>query len=130
MSKNGLSKKEGKDQESIQSSTTPDPGYQLESDIHTIRHNKREPRVSPYPAGDHKASINRCARKHNKHKTEITQMIHKRSTALERSVKYSTGRLKLVSWLQPHRTLSSDVDQDTEMFGLHERTLTYPCIIS
>ena len=27
-----LSKKEGKDQESIQSSTTPDPGYQWESD--------------------------------------------------------------------------------------------------
>ena len=27
-------------------------------------------------------------------------------------------------------TLSSDVDQDTKMFGLHERPLTYPCIIS
>ena len=38
------SKKEGKDQESIQSSTTPDPGYQLESDNGTIRHHKREPR--------------------------------------------------------------------------------------
>ena len=43
--------------------------------------------VSPLPAGDHKASINRHAWKHNKHKTEITYMIHKRSTALERSVK-------------------------------------------
>ena len=31
------SKKEGKDQESIQSSTTPDPGYGLESDNFTIR---------------------------------------------------------------------------------------------
>ena len=28
--------------------------------------------VSPFPAGDHKASINRRAQKHNKHKTEIT----------------------------------------------------------
>ena len=28
--------------------------------------------VSPFPAGDHKASINRGARKHNKYKTEIT----------------------------------------------------------
>ena len=28
--------------------------------------------VSPFPAGDHKASINRQARKHNKNKTEIT----------------------------------------------------------
>ena len=31
------SKKEGKDQESIQSSTTPDPGYQWESDNVTTR---------------------------------------------------------------------------------------------
>ena len=28
--------------------------------------------VSPFPAGDHKASINRGAQKHNKNKTEIT----------------------------------------------------------
>ena len=27
-------------------------------------------------------------------------------------------------------TLSSDVDQDTKMFGLHERSLYYQCIIS
>ena len=39
------SKKKGKDQESIQSSTTPDPGYQWESDNFTIRHHKREPRA-------------------------------------------------------------------------------------
>ena len=38
------SKKEGKDQESIQSSTTPDTGYQLESDFFIIRHHKRKPR--------------------------------------------------------------------------------------
>ena len=34
-------KKEGKDQESIQSSTTPDPGYQWDSDNVTTRHHKR-----------------------------------------------------------------------------------------
>ena len=28
--------------------------------------------VSPFPAGDHKASIKRLAQKHNKYKTEIT----------------------------------------------------------
>ena len=28
--------------------------------------------VSPFPAGDHKAPINRRARKHNRNKTEIT----------------------------------------------------------
>ena len=44
------SKKEGKDQESIQSSTTPDPGYQWESDNFTIRHHKRESRGQPFPS--------------------------------------------------------------------------------
>ena len=44
------SKKEGKDQESIQSSTTPYPGYQWESDNVTIRHHKREPRGQPFPS--------------------------------------------------------------------------------
>ena len=38
------SKKDGKDQESIQSSTTPDPGYQCESNKLTVRHHKREQR--------------------------------------------------------------------------------------
>ena len=33
--------------------------------------------VSPLPAGDHKAHINRCAQRHSKHKTEKT---HERST--------------------------------------------------
>ena len=39
-------KKRGKYQESIQSSTTPDPGYQWESNKLTVtcRHHKREPR--------------------------------------------------------------------------------------
>ena len=39
----------GKDQESIQSSTTPDPGYQWESDKLTVRHHRREPRGQPFP---------------------------------------------------------------------------------
>ena len=43
-------KKEGKDQESIQSSTTPDPGYQWESDNVAIRHHKREPRGQRFPS--------------------------------------------------------------------------------
>ena len=44
------SKREGKDQESIQSSNTPDPGYQRESDNFTIRHHKREPRGQAFPS--------------------------------------------------------------------------------
>ena len=42
------SKKEGKEHESIQSSPTPDPGYQLESDNVTIRQHKRKPRGQPF----------------------------------------------------------------------------------
>ena len=44
------SKKEGNDQKSIQSSITPYPGYQWESDNLTIRHRKREPRAQPFPS--------------------------------------------------------------------------------
>ena len=66
-----------KDQESIQSSTTPDPGYQWESDKLTVDTTNESQEVSPFPAGDHKAHINRRAQRHNKHKTEQK---HKRST--------------------------------------------------
>ena len=58
--------------------------------------------VSPFPADDHKAQINRRAQRHSKHKTEKILKIHKRSTTSVRSVKYLTGGLKLVSLRQPH----------------------------
>ena len=48
------SQNEGKYQESIQSSTTPDPGYQLD-----ITYGSQE--VSHFPTGDHMASTNRHA---------------------------------------------------------------------
>ena len=41
-------RKKGMYQESIQSSTTPVPGYQWESDNFKIRHHKREPRGQPF----------------------------------------------------------------------------------
>ena len=50
-----------KDQESIQLSTTPDPGYQWESDKLTVDTTNKSQEVSPFPAGDHKAHINRRA---------------------------------------------------------------------
>ena len=43
------SKKEDNDHESIQSSTTPGPGYQWESNELTIRYHKQEPRGQPFP---------------------------------------------------------------------------------
>ena len=59
-------------------STTPDPGYQWECDKITYLDTKNESQeVSPFPAGDHKAHINRCAQRHSIHKTEQK---HKRST--------------------------------------------------
>ena len=42
-------KEEGNDQDKIQSSTTPDSGYQWESDNVTTRHHKREPRDPLFP---------------------------------------------------------------------------------
>ena len=70
------SKKEGKYQESIQSGTTPDPGYIFctkwkvtTSQLHFTNEGQE---VSPFPAGDHKALINRRVRKHNTNKTETT----------------------------------------------------------
>ena len=57
----GKSKQWCKDQESIQSSTTPDPGYQWESDKLTEDTTNESQEVSPFPAGDQKAHINRRA---------------------------------------------------------------------
>ena len=68
----------------------------LESDENTIKQPKQEPRGQPFPSRWPQGS-NEQTRKHDKHKTLMTQMIHKRSTALERSVKYFTSRLKPVS---------------------------------
>ena len=53
------SKKDGKDQEMIQSSTTPDPGYHMGKKQNTINITNKGQEVSPFPAGDHKAAMNR-----------------------------------------------------------------------
>ena len=53
---------------SIQSSTTPDPGYQGESDKLIVDTTNESQEVSPFQAGDHKAHINRHAQRHSKHK--------------------------------------------------------------
>ena len=60
--------------------------------------------VSPFPAGDHKAHLNRHAQKYSKHKTEKKRIKDpQRSTALERSVKYFTGGFKPgLTVHQPH----------------------------
>ena len=57
-----------KDQESTQSSTTLDPGYQWESDKLTVRHPKTRAKRSVLS----QAHINSRAQRHSKHKTEKT----------------------------------------------------------
>ena len=49
-------------------------GKVTNSQLNTIN---ESPEVSPFPAGDHKANINRRAQRHSKHKTEKN---HERST--------------------------------------------------
>ena len=56
-----------------------------ECKTHRYTTNKSQ-EVSPFPAGDHIAQINRRAQRHSKHDRK-TLMIHKRNTAAERSVK-------------------------------------------
>ena len=66
-----------KDQESINQvpHLTQDTNWKVtNSQLDTTEESQE---VSPFPAGDHKAHINRRAQRHSKHKTE---KMHKRST--------------------------------------------------
>ena len=47
---------------------------------------------------------------HDRHKTHITKKIHKRSTALERSVKYILEGLNMFDGIK--LTICLDIDQD------------------
>ena len=78
----------------------------------TISTTNESQEVSSFPAGDHKAHINRRAQRHSKHKTEQKhKKIHKTSTALERSVNILLESLN--RFHGANLTLNSDVDQDT-----------------
>ena len=105
------SKKEGKDQESIQSSTTPDPGYQWESNKLTIRHHKREPRGQPFPS--------RWPQDNNKQTRTKAKQTHNRNNMNDPQKKYRLGMVSkyilpegLDRFNYTNLTLNSDVDQD------------------
>ena len=67
------------------------------------RHHKREPKGQPFLSRWPQSTYKQTRTKHSQHKTEQKhKKIHKRSTALERSVKYFTGGLKPVLRRQPH----------------------------
>ena len=63
-------KKEDKDQESIQSSPHLTQGTNGKVSTSQLDITNESQEVSPFPAGNHKASINRCAREHSKNKAE------------------------------------------------------------
>ena len=73
--------------------------------------------VSPFPAGDHKAQINRRAQRHNKN----NQQKHKGSTKevppWNGQSKYYSGGLKPVSWRQPHPEFSCGSRQIDILFA-------------
>ena len=72
----------------IQSSTTPDAGHHMRKWQNSrIRHIQESQEASPLPAGDQKAAWKRHDSMTDKDETQITKRIHKRSTALERSVR-------------------------------------------
>ena len=65
-----------KDQESIQSSTKPDPGYQWKVTNSQLDATNESQEVSPFPTGDHKAHMHTRSQRHSIHKIYK----HKRST--------------------------------------------------
>ena len=91
----------GKNLESIQSSTTPDPGYRMGKwKIHTKKHQTYEiQEVSIFTAGDHKAEWHR---QDNIAKTNTNKKDPQKKYHLGMVSKKITGGLKLVSRYQPH----------------------------
>ena len=88
------SKEECKDQESIQSSTTPE----WESDKNTRKHHKESQEASPLPIGNHKAQRLETDITVWQRQTQITKKIHKKKRRPGTVSKKTTGGLKLVSW--------------------------------
>ena len=85
----------------IQSSTTPDQDTTWESNENTIKHHTQESQeVSPFPAGDHKATANRQEtwQTRNTNNKNIPQKKYLLGTV---SKKHLTEGLKLVLQRQP-----------------------------
>ena len=70
-------------------------------------------KVSPFPAGDHKATINRHTRKHNKHACNRNNMNDPQKKYCLGTVSKNISLEGLNQFHGANLTLSSDVDQDT-----------------
>ena len=68
-------------------------GKMINSEFDTTNYSKE---VSPFPAGDHKAHINRRAQRHSKHKTEKNIKDPQKNYCLGMVSKNFTGGLKRV----------------------------------
>ena len=84
--------------------------------------------VSHFPAGDHNAAMNR--REFSMTNQDINKINDQQKKYRLRTVSKNILLEGLNRFHGTNLTLSSDVDQDIEMFRLHEIPLTYPCIIS
>ena len=93
-----------------------------ESDKNTTKRHKQERQdVSPFLAGVHKAT------RHTQRHIQI-KLIHKRSNALERSVRELLEGFNYFNG--SNFTLNYDMEKNTPIFGSHERPLTHSLIIS
>ena len=101
-----LSKEEGKDQESNQSSTTLDPGHRTKkTKTHHIQGNQE---VSPFQTGGHKASRNRHHIMAKANTNKNPQKKHRLGTVIKK--KY-WRRLKTIPTVPA--SLNSDVEDKT-----------------
>ena len=91
------SKKGAKDQESIQSSTTPDTGYHMRKTQLNITNKSQE--VSPFPAGDHKAAINRRESMTNDPKKKYRLRMVSKNILLEVLNRFQGTNLTISSYL-------------------------------
>ena len=107
------SKKEGKDQESIQSSITPDPGYLSESDNDTIKTSqtraKRSALSQQVTKRHQQTDVHESITKQDRINTNDPQKQQRLGTFSKNSLLEGLNQFFLCTNL----TLSSDVDQDT-----------------
>ena len=104
------SKKDGKDQETIQSTTTPDPEFTWESNKNTISLTNKSQEVSPCPAVDHKAAMNsRESMRNTRHKIQNDPQKKDRLGSVSKTILLEV----LNRFHGTNLTLSSDADQVT-----------------
>ena len=114
------SKKGSKDLEVIQSSTKPDPRYHMGKWQKQLNITNKSQVACPPPPPPRRwtQGRNEQTRKHDNHKSYITQMFHEGTVKIF-SQRAQTGPTETI------QTLSSDVDKITQTPGPQERPTTH-----